>query len=111
MSTHALQYMGYKLDRDFIAFQDAIQWFIPTPPTQAEIDAAAPAAQAALDAEVADQTAYEADKTDLKAQFDVAATRLAQISNAASPTNAQVIQAVRDLATYQLKILKYVRKL
>jgi len=80
-------------------------------PTQTEIDAAAREAQAALDAAAADQTRYQAERADLKAQFDTAAARLAQIRDAASPTNPQVVQAVRDLATYQLKILKYIRKL
>lgn len=68
-------------------------------------------AEAAFAAAAADQTAYESDRADLKAQFSTAAARLAQIRDAASPTNAQVIQAVRDLATYQLKLLKYIRKL
>ena len=75
--------------------------------TQAEIDAAT-----ALDAaEQSDATQWQTDRETLKTQYATAATRLAQIRDTASPTNAQVIAAVRDLAAYQLQILKYIRRL
>ena len=41
-----------------------------------------------------------------EAAVKTAITRLAQIEGAASPTNAQVIQAVRDIATYLRKTIR-----
>jgi len=38
----------------------------------------------------------------------VAITRLTQIENAATPTNAQVIQAVRDIAQYLRRTIRVV---
>lgn len=38
-------------------------------------------------------------------------TRLQQIQNATNPTNAQVIQAVKDLALYQERILRVLAKI
>jgi hypothetical protein len=46
---------------------------------------------------------------DLAAQYAAALTRLGQIADATTPTNAQVIQAVRDLATIQQRTLKALR--
>ena len=82
-------------------------WNRPEPqPTPAEIAAAEPAAQAAWEADQAAKAAAEADKAELREQFQTAAARLQQIADAASPTNAQVIAAVRDLATIQRRILR-----
>ena len=82
-------------------------WNRPEPqPTPAEIAAAEPAAQAAWEADQAAKAAAEADKAELREQFQTAAARLQQITDAASPTNAQVITAVRDLATIQRRILR-----
>lgn len=41
-----------------------------------------------------------------EAAVKTAITRLSQIEGAASPTNAQVIQAVRDIATYLRKTIR-----
>jgi len=49
------------------------------------------------------------DKDQTKAAYQVMITRLEQIEGAASPTNAQVIAAVRDLATYQKRIMQYLK--
>ena len=58
-----------------------------------------------------DLAAYEADKAAMKTEMSAAITRLTAIRDAASPTNAQVIQAVRDLAGYQLQIIKAIRRM
>ena len=82
-------------------------WRRPEPqPTPAEIAAAEPAAQAAWEAEQAARVAADAEKAKLREQFLTLAARLQQITDAASPTNAQVITAVRDLATIQRLILR-----
>lgn len=112
----ALQYLGYRPNVDFFVGEDAqgevIQWVSASPqPSLVEIAVAEPAAEAALATARADQMAYESDRADLQTQYATGVARLAQIRDAASPTNAQVVQAVRDLAAYQLKILKYLRKL
>lgn len=64
------------------------------------------AAQALFDAAEAARIAAEADKAELRAQFKAAADRLQQITDAAAPTNAQVVAAVRDLAAIQRKMLR-----
>ena len=43
-----------------------------------------------------------------QAAAKAAITRLSQIENAAAPTNAQVIQAVRDIAQYLRKTIRVV---
>ena len=108
--------MGYK-DREFVVDEldsgvTRLTWLSGAQqPTEAEIDAAAPAIEAAVAADAADATQWTTDRADLKAQYAAAETRLTQIRDAASPTNAQVIAAVRDLAAFQLRILKYIRRL
>jgi hypothetical protein len=52
---------------------------------------------------------YQTARGDLETQYQAAITRLDQIITAASPTNAQVIQAVRDLATIQRRTLRFIR--
>lgn len=112
-----LMHLGFVLDRDFevvsgIEGLDRIRWFSPQPqPTQAEIDAAAPAALAALAAEQAEATAYQADRTDLQTQYANAVTRLEQIRDAPSLSNTQAVTAIKDLAAVQLRMLKYIRRL
>lgn len=68
-------------------------------------------AQTLLDAQVADDASYIQDKLALKTQYQTAITRLEQIRDAVAPTNAQVVAAVKDLANYQLQILRFIRKL
>lgn len=43
-----------------------------------------------------------------EASVKAAITRLTQIENAATPTNAQVIQAVRDIAQYLRRTIRVV---
>ena len=112
----ALKYLGHVLDRDFEVSVgvdgERLRWFAATPqPTPAEIAAAEAPALAAEAVEQADAAQWQTDRETLKTQYATAATRLAQIRDTASPTNAQVIAAVRDLAAYQLQILKYIRRL
>lgn len=64
------------------------------------------AAQAAIDAAESVRIAAEADKAELREQFATAAARLQQITDDASPTNAQVIAAVRGMAAIQRKMLR-----
>lgn len=52
-----------------------------------------------------------AARTDLTAQYQAAMDRLDQIIAAQSPTNAQVIAAVRDMATIQKRTLRLLKAL
>jgi len=114
-TARVLLHMGYVLDRDFYAVQDgpnsvALTWLAATPaPTEAEIDAAAPAAQAAAASQAALLAELGVDKSTLASAYQAMHDRLVQIENAAAPTNAQVIQAVRDLALYERRILRVLR--
>lgn len=46
-----------------------------------------------------------------KDEYEVAKARLLQIENATNPTNAQVIQAIRDMAKYERLLAKLIAKL
>lgn len=52
-----------------------------------------------------------ADRESLKIQYQAAIDRLQQIENAVSPTNAQIIQAIRDIAKYERLIIKVLARL
>lgn len=69
------------------------------------------AKQAADAAEAADLAAYEADKATLKSAIATTVTRLTAIRDNASPNNAQVIAAVRDMANFQLQTIKALRRM
>lgn len=58
---------------------------------------------------VAAQTERTAAQTDLSAQYQAAMDRLTQIETATAPTNAQVVQAVRDMATIEKRVLRFLR--
>jgi hypothetical protein len=47
----------------------------------------------------------------LKSQYQTTVDRLIQIENAAAPTNAQVIQAIRDMAKFERWILKLLARI
>jgi len=113
-----LEYLGFTHSVDFFAAEKVktgqfnVRWVSAQPqPTQAELDAAAPAAQAAYDAAQADAAAYESQRTEVASNLSAMRDRLVLIRDAASPTNAQVIQAVRDLAAIELRMLNYIRRL
>src|SRR5690349_17560429 len=53
----------------------------------------------------------DVDKSTLKTEYTTAVARLQQIETAASPTNPQVIQAIRDMARYQRLMLKILARL
>ena len=57
------------------------------------------------------ETQANTDKTALKTAYSNAVTRLQQINATSAPTNAQVIQAVRDMAQIQLQIMHVVKAL
>lgn len=80
-------------------------------PTQADIEAAYPAALTAAGVVDTERVQWQADRADLKSKYDAAITRLEAIRDAVSPTNAQVVAALRDVARYQIHILKYIRGL
>ena len=80
-------------------------------PTDAEIDAAAPAILAAIEAEKQDAAQWEAEKAAFRSALGTASNRLTAIKDAASFTNAQRDQATRDLAAIQLQTLKAIRRL
>jgi len=75
--------------------------------TQAEIADA----QAAYDAAQADAAAYQSQRTEVASNLQAMRDRLVLIRDAASPSNAQVIQAMRDMAQIQLRMLNYIRRL
>lgn len=54
---------------------------------------------------------YRISRADLKAQATAAITRLTQIEAATNPTNAQMIQAVKDMAVYERKIINVLIRL
>lgn len=56
-----------------------------------------------------EQIDREADRSDIKTQYQNAVDKLNAIIQAQSPTNAQVVAAVKDLAQIQLRILKILR--
>jgi hypothetical protein len=114
----SLPYLGFVPDVDYVLYQGQseetprLQWFSQAAePTDAEIEAAAPAAQAAYAAAQADAAAYQSQRTEVASNLTAMRDRLVLIRDAASPTNAQVIQAVRDLAAIELRILNYIRRL
>ena len=90
-----------------------VAWDVPgvPAPTIADIVAARADALAAKAAKAALLDELKTDKATLAAAFTAMHDRLVQIESAATPTNAQVIQAVRDLATYQKRILRVMRVL
>lgn len=55
-----------------------------------------------------DATAHErqVNRDEVEKQANLAMTRLAQIRDANSPTNAQVIQAVKDMAVIQRRVIR-----
>lgn len=56
-----------------------------------------------------DEIDSAADRADIRTQYLTAVNRLNQIISAVNPTNAQVIAAVQDLATIQLRVIKLLR--
>lgn len=54
---------------------------------------------------------YRASRADMKAQVIAALARLEQIETATTFTNAQVIQAIKDMATYEKKIIKVLARI
>lgn len=113
-SANILKFLGHVIDRDFTVYSDgattSIQWLAATPkPTDAAIDAAAASAQAAEAARDSLLAEIGVDKSTLAAAYQTMHDRLVQIENAVSPNNAQLIQAVRDIATYEKRILRAIR--
>lgn len=50
-----------------------------------------------------------AARLDIQQQYQNAVVRLQQIISAANPTNAQVVVAIQDMATIQLRVIKALR--
>ena len=109
-----LKGMGFTHGVDFEAEQSKgvvfLRWLSGAArPTEAEIDAAAPAILAAIAADAADQTQWTTDRADMKNQYAAAVTRLIDIRD--NTTNITAVAAIKDLAAAQLRILKYIRRL
>ena len=60
---------------------------------------------------ITESGATAVDRADLQTQYAAAATRLEAIRDINSPTNAQVVAALRDVAAIELRMLKYLRAL
>ena len=109
--------MGYKLDRDFEAHfvnpgSSDVRWFAQTPqPTEAEIDAAAPAILAAIAADQSDATQRQTDRETLKTQIAQEIADIDTFLAIASPNNAAVLAEVRAIDRRLKAILKYIRRL
>lgn len=56
-------------------------------------------------------SAWRVTMEELRTTVPIALNRLTQIETAANPTNAQIIQAVRDMASYQKKVIKILARL
>ena len=56
-------------------------------------------------------TDFRTNRTQLRTDFQTAVDRLLQIENAVSPTNAQVVQAVKDIAHIERLILRLLARL
>lgn len=93
--------MGHKLDTDFVARQDktgavVIDWRAEgKPPTEAEIEAAAPAALAALQTETDKRTESTLARDDVKRAV---ATLDAIIAQAPTATTAQMRTGIAQMA-------------
>lgn len=62
-------------------------------------------------AEYADLIAWRTNAQELKAVYQDMIARLEQIQAASNPTNAQVIQAVKDEALYIERIMKVIKRM
>ena len=54
---------------------------------------------------------YRAEREAFRAQVIAALARLEQIETATTFTNAQVIQAIKDMATFEKKIIKVLARM
>jgi hypothetical protein len=59
--------------------------------------------------EYAELVQYRADKQVIRDAYSTMITRLEQIQSVSSPTNAQVIQAIKDEALYIERIMKFLK--
>ena len=107
-----LLWMGYQVDVDFFAVQDAaasvnVVWLSHRPqPTPAEIDAARPSAEAAEAARIAAEQQAAADRAELRAQFQTVAADLQQIADATFANNGQRDTAIKRMAVIQRGMLR-----
>ena len=103
-----LMHMGHRLDDDFIAVQESrdsvsIKWLSDRlQPTEAEIEAAAPAALAALQAEADKRTEANLARDDVKRALSALDTIIQGIDAA---TLAQAKTAIKQLAQIQKHII------
>lgn len=104
-----LQYMHSELIKAglpvvSVRMDKTIEW--ETPPTAQQITQATTILN-----NINLNTLTDLDKANIIAEYQIAITRLDQIQNAVNPTNAQVIAAVKDLAKYQLLLLKFLKRI
>ena len=82
-----------------------------TQPTQAQIDAAIPAAQAALNADVADRAAFDTDRAALRVGYVNAMTNLNNIIATSGNMSASVAtSSIQELARDMRFLLKALRR-
>jgi hypothetical protein len=108
-----LQYLQRAGDADVIINKGQVRvvWNRGPELSEAEVEALIPQMEAFYIADAADLAQYDADKAALREQVATALTRLQQIQDAASPTTAQVVAAVRDLALYMEYVIKALRRI
>lgn len=100
--------MGYVIDKDFIAYEDGpnscdFTWHSHLPrPTEKEIDTAAPAALAALEAQAVKVAESATARDDAKRALTALDTIIAGIDTA---TLAQAKTAIKQLAQVQRHII------
>ena len=107
--------MGFDPFTDFDAVSNAgiisLNWRSAQPrPTDAEIDAAATAIEAANAADEADAVSAEQHSAQLKAGLAATVARLIEIRDASTFTPTELSTAVNDLASSQLRILRAIRR-
>jgi hypothetical protein len=59
--------------------------------------------------ELTDAADFDTIKAQVKAEYLNMIARLGQIQSATNPTNAQVIQAIKDLALYEERIMRVIK--
>ena len=96
----ALQHLGFRVDVDFIASSESLIWLSAHPqPTIKDIEAAWPAAQAALTAEAAARKAADDQQTAGIVEAKRAYARMQTIIDGAdTATTVQLRAAIKEMA-------------
>lgn len=103
--------MAYNQIAEYNAATGEITYRDMTPEEIADRDALAVQEAAEQESSQEARQEFVAACSDLAGQYQAAMDRLDQVIGASSPTNAQVIAAVRDMATIQKRTLRLVKAL